>query len=123
MSDSIAEHLTSQPSSGASASEGSTFEPVWALVVGGLAGAVCFFLFALLFGARWALAVAAASAIVAFLRCARIAGIAFIAAAALAAIGAAPSTSFLFIGSLAFGAGLAVAARDYARAHASGFTA
>ena len=120
MSEPIAEHLTSHSPSAASASPPSTFEPAWALVVGGLAGAVWFFLSALLFGARWALAIAVIAAIVALMRRARIPTIAFVAAGALALIGSAPSTSILFIASLAFGGGLAVAAREYARARASG---
>jgi hypothetical protein len=122
MSDPSAEHLTSRTPSGALASAPATLEPTWALLVGSLAGAACFFLFALLFGARWAIAVAVVASIVALARRMRIGAVAFIAAAALAvlaAIGAVSPVSVLFVAGLLFGAALAIAARDYARAHGS----
>jgi hypothetical protein len=65
MSEPIEEHLTSRsPSVATSAAP----EPPWALLVGGTSGALWFFLFALLVGAKWAIAVAAAVAIVALVR-------------------------------------------------------
>lgn len=113
------ELLTSEMRSDANSASRATIaapEPPWALLVGGISGALWFFLFALLFGARWAIAVAAAAAIVALVRRMRIEAIAFVAAGALSAIGLVPSTTALFVASLAFGAGLATTARDAARA-------
>jgi hypothetical protein len=94
-------------------------EPPWALTTGAIAGALCFFLFALLFGARWAIAVAVVAAITALAKRVRLAAIAFVVAGALSAIGLAPSVAALFIASLAFGAGLALATREFWRRHAS----
>ncbi|HEV7702892.1 MAG TPA: hypothetical protein VGO46_01320 [Gemmatimonadaceae bacterium] len=119
MPEPIAEHLTSPQPSGEGASTAAAFEPAWALLVGGAAGAVGFFLFALFVGAKWAIAIAAAAAIVAFARRERIASFALLVAGALSAIALVPSTTALFIAALAFGAGLALAAREYARRHAS----
>jgi hypothetical protein len=122
MSEPSAEHLTSQIRPDANAAGGSSIasaEPPWALTTGGIGGALCFFLFALLFGARWAIAVAAVAAIVALAKRIRIAAIAFIVAGALSAVGRSPSPTVLFIASLAFGAGLVLAAREFWRRHAS----
>lgn len=116
MTEPIAEHLTSPTPSAAGAGL-AALEPPWALSVGGIAGVVCFFLFAMLFGARWAIATAVVGAIVALAKHVRLAAIAFVAAGALAAIALAPSTIALFAASLAFGAGLAFAARAFAHRH------
>jgi hypothetical protein len=117
MTEPITEHLTSRtPSDGSAAA----LEPPWALSVGGIAGATGFFLFAMFFGIRWAIVAAVVGAIVALVKREWSAAIAFVIAGALAAIGLAPSTTVLFFASLAFGAGLALAARVYARTHASG---
>jgi len=116
MSEPIAEHLTSPTPSGVSIT---ALEPPWTLIVGGVAGAIGFFLSAMFFGARWAIAAAVVAAIVALVKRVRSAAIAFVVAGALAAIGLAPSTIVLFFASLAFGAGLALAARAYARRHAN----
>ncbi|MDQ2767016.1 MAG: hypothetical protein M3Y30_07645 [Gemmatimonadota bacterium] len=89
-------------------------EPVWALLTGGVAGALGFFLWALLFGARGAIVVAVVALIAALVKRMRTAAIAFVAGGALAAIGAATSTTVLFIASLTFGVGLALAARAIA---------
>jgi hypothetical protein len=116
MSETIAEHLTSPTPGDAGMA---ALEPPWALSVGGIAGAVCFFLFAMLFGVKWAIAAAAVAAIVALVKREWIAAIAFVVAGVLALIGSAPSTALLFVASLAFGAGLVFAARAYARTHAA----
>jgi hypothetical protein len=117
MTEPIAEHLTSRAPASAVAASADVLEPPWALSLGGLAGAACFFLFAMLFGVRWAIAAAAAAALVALVKHERIGSISFVAAGALSAIALAPSTAALFIASLAFGGGLAFAARAYARTH------
>jgi hypothetical protein len=122
MSEPSAEHLTSQMRTDANAAGRATMaavEPPWALTAGGIAGALCFFLFALLFGARWAIGVAAVAAILALAKRMRLAAITLAVAGALSAIGLAPSVAALFIASLAFGAGLALAAREFWRRHAS----
>jgi hypothetical protein len=122
MSEPSAEHLTSQMRPGAHTAGGASIasvEPPWALIAGGIAGALCFFLFALLFGARWAIAVAVVAAIIAFAKRNRTAAIAFVVAAAISAMGLAPSVAVLFIASLVFGAGLALAAREFWRRHVS----
>ena len=119
MTEPIAEHLTCRTPTDASGASARALEPPWALSVGGIAGAICFFFFALLVGAKWAIAAAAVAAIVAFVKRVPIAASAFVVAGALSAIGSATSTTVLFIASLAFGAGLALAARAFARRHAS----
>jgi len=119
MTEPIAEHLTSRAPSDASSANTAALEPPWALSVGGVAGAICFFLFAMFVGAKWAVAATAVAAIVALVKRVPLAASVFVIAGVLSAIGSAPSTTMLFIASLAFGAGLALAARAYARRHAS----
>src|SRR5665647_2298011 len=94
-----------------------TSEPGWALVAGGSLGAICFFLFALLFGATLAIAI-----VVSLVRGRRRTAIVFFAAGLSAALGHAPSTTALFISSLVFGAGLALVARDVVRAPSRGLS-
>ena len=119
MTEPIAEHLTSRTPSDASGASARALEPPWALSVGGIAGTICFFLFAMFVGATWAIAAAVAAAVVALVKRVPIAASAFVIAGALSAIGAATSTTVLFMASLAFGAGLALASRAFARRHAS----
>jgi len=99
-----------------------TSEPGWALVAGGSLGAICFFLFALLFGATWAIATIAIAIVVSLVRGRRRTAIVFFAAGLSAALGHAPSTTALFISSLVFGAGLALVARDVVRAPSRGLS-
>jgi len=99
-----------------------TSEPGWALVAGGSLGAICFFLFALLFGATWAIATIAIVIVVSLVRGRRRTAIVFFAAGLSAALGHAPSTTALFISSLVFGAGLALVARDVVRAPSRGLS-
>ncbi|HMI58194.1 MAG TPA: hypothetical protein VK511_09100, partial [Gemmatimonadaceae bacterium] len=54
-------------------------EPPWTLIVGGVAGAIGFFLSAMFFGARWAIAAAVVAAIVALVKRVRSAAIAHLA--------------------------------------------
>jgi hypothetical protein len=86
-------------------------EPWGALLVGGILGAITFFLWALLFGPRAAIGVAVVAMIVALVRRMTKAAIAFAVAAALAAAGLIPSTAALIAAAAAFGLALALFAR------------
>jgi hypothetical protein len=111
------EHLTTPRMSSAAAPPiDETFEPLGALMVGGAAGALTFLLCALLFGARWAIAIAIVAAVASLVKRMRAPAIVFAAAGAFAAMALAPSTLALLVASVTFGIGLALAARAVARA-------
>jgi uncharacterized membrane protein YccC len=86
-------------------------EPLWARIIGGLAGALGFALCVLLFGPVTGIVIALAAAVFALLRRATRAAMIFALAAAICAIALAASTIAIFISSLAFGEALARLAR------------
>jgi predicted lipid-binding transport protein (Tim44 family) len=96
----------------------SALEPLWARIVGGLAGALGFALCVLLFGAPIGIAIAIAAALIAFVRRATVVAMLFAVAAAICAIALAGSTVAVFISSLAFGEALARSARPQPAASA-----
>ena len=89
----------------------SSLEPLWARVVGGLAGALGFALCVLLFGPLTGIAIAVAAALIAFVRRAPAVAMLFAVAAAICAIALAASTIAIFVSSLAFGEALARSVR------------
>jgi uncharacterized membrane protein YccC len=93
-------------------------EPLWARIVGGLAGALGFALCVLLFGSKIGIAIAIAAALVALARRASAVAVIFAAAAAICAISLAGSTVAIVISSLAFGEALVRAARPQRTASA-----
>ncbi len=117
-----ASSMTSSPlASGATRDDsGNTLEPLWARIVGGLAGALGFALCVLLFGALTGIAIAIVAALIAFVRRAPTVALLFAVAAVICAISLAPSTIAIFVSSLAFGEGLARAARPNLASSAKG---
>jgi ABC-type dipeptide/oligopeptide/nickel transport system permease subunit len=90
-------------------------EPLWALVIGAVFGAIGVLLCALWLGPMVAVAAALVAAAVAVMRRAYVGAAAFAAGAALASLAARallPSTFALFLSALAFGVGLAIATRE-----------
>jgi uncharacterized membrane protein YccC len=88
-------------------------EPLWARIVGGLAGALGFALCVLLFGPRIGIAIAIAAALIAFVRRAPAVAMLFAVAAAICAIALAASTIAIFISAIAFGEALVRSARPH----------
>lgn len=86
-------------------------EPLAALLVGGVFGAIGFALCALWIGAVVGIEIALVAAIVAFAQKARGPALNFVAAAALCAIALLPSTIAIVAAALCFANGLALAAR------------
>ena len=86
-------------------------DPLWARLVGGAAGAVCFGLCVLLVGPTFGVVVAIVAALIARLRHANGASLPFAAAGAICAIAFLAPTTAIALASLAFGAGLTLAAR------------
>jgi len=113
--------MSSRPLASSTLQEDSenALEPLWARIVGGLAGAVGFALCVLLFGPVIGIAIALAAALIALVRRAPGAAIIFAVAAAICAIALAASTIAIFISSLAFGEALVRSARPR-RAEAAG---
>ena len=95
-------------------------EPLWARLVGGLAGALGFALCVLLFGPPVGIAIAIVAALIAFVRRAPAVAMLFAVAAAICAIALAGSTIAIFVSSLAFGEALARAARPHLATSAEG---
>jgi hypothetical protein len=95
----------------APASAGDAAEPLGALLIGGVFGAIGFALSALWFGAVVGIEIALVAAIIAFVRRARGPASIFVASAALCAIALLPSTIAIFAAGLCFGYGVALAAR------------
>jgi hypothetical protein len=87
-------------------------EPLAALVVGGIAGALTFALCVLFLGAAAGIAIALVAAVVTLARRRVIDASIFLAAAALCAASLLPSTLAVFVAALAFGAGLALVAHS-----------
>jgi ABC-type dipeptide/oligopeptide/nickel transport system permease subunit len=105
--------MSSKPlgSSAPHADSESEGEPLWARIVGGLAGALGFALCVLLFGPVIGIVIAVAAAVLALVRHATRAAAIFGVAAAICAIALAASTIAIFISSLAFGEALVRLAR------------
>jgi hypothetical protein len=87
-------------------------EPLAALVVGAVAGALTFALCVLFIGAAAGITIALVAAVVMLARRRVIDASIFLAAAALCAASLLPSTLAVFVAALAFGAGLARVARS-----------
>jgi hypothetical protein len=90
-----------------------SLEPLWARIVGGVAGALGVALCVLVFGPRIGIAIAIAAALIAFLRRAPAVAMYFAVAAAICAIVLAGSTIAIFVSSLAFGEALVRSARPH----------
>jgi MFS superfamily sulfate permease-like transporter len=105
--------MSSKPlaSSAPRARSGNGGEPLWARIIGGLAGALGFALCVLLFGPVIGIVIALAAAVLSLLRRATRAAVIFGVAAAICAIALAASTIAIFISSLAFGEALVRLAR------------
>lgn len=85
--------------------------PLWARIVGGAAGALCFGLCVLLLGSATGVGIAIVAALIARLRRTSGASLPFAAAAAICAIAFLSPPIAIALASLAFGAGLALASR------------
>ena len=94
-------------------SSNSALEPLWARIVGRLAGALGFALCVFLFGPLVGIAIAIAAALIAFVRGAPAVAMLFAVAAAICAIALAPSTIAIFVSSLTFGEALGRSARPH----------
>ena len=86
-------------------------EPLPALLVGALFGAIAFALCALWLGATVGIVIALVAALAALVRGAWMTAIIFVAAAALSAVALIPSTIAVFVAAISFGEGLARVAR------------
>jgi hypothetical protein len=110
MTDSISIPSDPPPPS-APAGAGDQLEPLGALLVGGVCGAIGFALCALWLGPMAGIVIALVAAIIAFARRAPGPASNFVAAAALCAIALMPSTIAIFAAALCFGYGVVLAAR------------
>lgn len=105
---------SSPPASGTPHSDSvRALEPLWARIVGGLAGALGFALCVLLFGPLVGIAIAIGAGLIALVRRATAVAIIFAVAAAICAIALTASTTAIFISSLAFGEALVRSARPH----------